>query len=990
MKKFLRASLLVALSLLLIRNDFVFATHLVGGEISVVYAGTSNLFNVTVTVYRDKTGYGFENSIEVGVYDRVTNAWNQTITLSNPTITTLNLGNGCYTPVLQIERAVYVYNNVNIPNNPNGYYLSYLRCCRNGSITNLANPGNEGWLAICEIPDPALRNSSPIFNTYPRAFMCQNVLNTITDFQATDVDGDVLVYKFETPFSCSSSGQCGPFGSGGYGSPIPGAQPGPYGFVTWQTGYSTANPMGDPGMTINSSTGVLTCTPPATGRYVFNVTVEEWRGPVKLGEIRRDFQFEVLNNCTQASIATNPGNPSCLGTTVTLTANGVPAGFTYSWNPGGQTTSSIVVSPSTPGTYIYSVSATNGAGCTYTANLALVINPKPTISITNSGNICLGQNQTLTASGGNTYSWSNGSGGSTLTGVTAGTYTVWGTNTNNCTSTATATISAPVTASTYTWTGNGSNTSNNWFDGTNWTSGCVPNCTKDVVIPNTAQAIANPPKIGTASGPASCNEILITSGSSLIFSNTNSELHVCGDFINNGTITSTAGIIKFQGSVPQNFTQTSTGDLYNVILANTASLPRLIIKDGVNYKDLSIASNGTFTFQTGLVYTEGGRKLTIKNTASNALNGHGPSAYVFGRLNRAVAAGTSYDFPVGGLPIAGNSFPYQLMNINFISLGGLTDLTVSFENPANSTGTGLPVNETSATGQYTDLLNNGGSNTGIGYPGAIGGVWTVIPNSYTATPTYNMSLYGRNYDNAGSYEHSILKRNTFCPGTWSVDGSYNSSSVSGNVVMAHRTGLTGFSQFAIAKTIVPLPVELVLFDAACKDEQTTLSWVTASEINNDYFTLERSCNENISLYETIAIIDGSGNSTTMREYSYVDKEETAGECYYRLSQTDFNGTTTVFTPIAINCNENASFNFVGALPNPAQNEINVLFTSVSTDVVTLHMTDMFGKQLLEKEITPEIGLNKNVISLSNITTGIYFMKLTNGKKVFVKKIVKQE
>lgn len=989
MKKSLFGILLLTVFLVL-RGNFVFATHLVGGEISVAYAGSPNLFNVTVTIYRDKTGYGFENSIEVGVYDRLTNAWNQTITLSNPTITTLNLGNGCYTPVLQIERAVYVYNNVNIPNNPNGYYLSYLRCCRNDGITNLANPGNEGWLAICEIPDPALGNSSPTFNTYPRAFMCQNVLNTITDFQATDVNGDVLVYKFETPFSCSATGQCGPFGSSGYGSPIPGAQPGPYGFVTWQTGYSTANPIGDPGMTINSSTGVITCTPPATGRYVFNVTVEEWRGTVKLGEIRRDFQFEVLNNCTQASIAANPGNPICSGATATLTANGVPAGFTYSWNPGGQATSSITITPSTPGTYNYTVSATNGLGCTYTANIALVVNPTPTISITNTGNICLGQNQTLTASGGSTYSWNNGVGGAVLTGVPAGTYTVWGTNTSNCTATATATISAPVTASTYTWTGNGSNTPNNWFDGTNWSSGCVPNCTKDVVIPNTGQAIANPPRIGTTSGPASCNEIFIASGSSLIFSNATSQLDVCGDFINNGTITSTAGVIKFQGSVPQNFTQTSTGDLYNVILANTASPPRLTIKEGVNHKDLSIASNGSFTFQSGLIYTEGGRKLTIKNTASNALGGHNPNAYVYGRLNRAVAAGSAYDFPVGSEPIVGNAFPYQLMNINFISLGGLTDLTVSFENPINATGTGLPVNETSAIGQYTDLLNNGGNNTGVGYPGGIGGVWTVIPNSYTTTPNYDITLYGRNYDNSGSYEHSVLKRNTFCPGVWTVDGSYHSSSVAGNVVTAHRTGLTGFSQFAIAKTILPLPVQLVLFDAACMGQQTILSWVTASETNNDYFTLEKSCNENISSYETIAIVDGAGNSATIRKYSYTDSQENAGECYYRLSQTDFDGTTTVFAPVAINCNENSSFNFVGILPNPAQDEVAVLFTSDNIDAVTLHITDIFGKQLLEKEIIPETGLNKTVISLSDIATGIYFMKLTNRKKVFVKKVVKKE
>jgi hypothetical protein len=330
------------------------------------------------------------------------------------------------------------------------------------------------------------------------------------------------------------------------------------------------------------------------------------------------------------------------------------------------------------------------------------------------------------------------------------------------------------------------------------------------------------------------------------------------------------------------------------------------------------------------------------------------------------------------------------MNINFSALGGVTDITVSFENPTNFSGTGLPVNENSGpSGQYSTLLDNGGPNTGVGYPGATGGVWTVIPNSYATTPVYSMTLYGRNYDNAGSYQHSIIKRNTFCPGTWSVDGTYNTNSVAGNVVTAYRTGMTGFSQFAIAKTLVPLPVELALFDAACSNQNTVLSWVTASEQNNSYFSIERSCDENIFQYQTIATIPGAGNSNTMREYSFTDSDATAGDCYYRLSQTDFDGTTTVFAPIMINCKENAAFNFIGVLPNPAYDKVNILFTSISPDPILLNITDMMGNRLASKEFKPVVGLNKIEFDMSEFNAGVYFMNLTNGTKSYMKKVVKK-
>lgn len=421
------------------------ATHIVGGDITVRYL-SPNSFEVTVIFFRDcNAALGFENPIYVGVYDKVTHAQQQIITMPLISTNILPLGDPCYTPPsLCVERGVF-QTTVSIPDNPNGYYLSYHRCCRNGIINNIVNPGGSGYVFYCEIADPALQSSTPVFNTIPDAYMCQNLANS-DNFSATDADGDVLVYSFTDPLDCAATGICGTAAgpSGTYGTPDPWAWPGPYGTITWQPPYALNNILGDPAMAVGP-TGTVTCTPPSLGVFVFCVRVEEYRGGVKIGEIRRDFQFQVLA-CDAFNVTVPGTNPICLGETTTLQANGGPPGATYLWNTG-QTTSSITAVPPSPGTYTFTVTATAGS-CSITSSATVAVNPVPSASVATAGNVCLGQNTTLTASGGGTYSWNTGTTNSVLTGVGNGSYTVTVTNGFSCTDQASGTVNqAPVLTS---------------------------------------------------------------------------------------------------------------------------------------------------------------------------------------------------------------------------------------------------------------------------------------------------------------------------------------------------------------------------------------------------------------------------------------------------------------------------------------------------------------------------------------------------------------
>ena len=262
-----------------------FASHIVGGDISVRYV-SGNDFEVTLIFYRDCLNgqVGFDSQVTLGVFDKVTDAFEFQFTMSMISQDSLALGDSCFTPSnLCVEQGVY-RDIITFPNNPNGYYLSWQRCCRNNIIQNITGPGSAGMVFYAEIPDPILGNSTPVFGSYPNAYLCQNQLNT-QNFSAVDIDGDSLVYSLITPLN----------GNANTSNNTPPPSPGPYSNINWQSPYNASDMIGgSPVISINAQTGILTANPSTLGVYVFAVRVEEYKNGIKIGEIRREIQYQVL------------------------------------------------------------------------------------------------------------------------------------------------------------------------------------------------------------------------------------------------------------------------------------------------------------------------------------------------------------------------------------------------------------------------------------------------------------------------------------------------------------------------------------------------------------------------------------------------------------------------------------------------------------------------------------------------------------------------
>jgi len=178
----------------------------------------------------------------------------------------------------------------------------------------------------------------------------------------------------------------------------------------------------------------------------------------------------------------------------------------------------------------------------------------------------------------------------------------------------------------------------------------------------------------------------------------------------------------------------------------------------------------------------------------------------------------------------------------------------------------------------------------------------------------------------------------------------------------------------------PLPVELVQFDAACKNEIAILTWSTASEINNDYFTIERSTDA--VNFEAIGEVNGNGNSSTLTNYKWSDENPINGIAYYRLKQTDFNGAVEYHGIITITCEQSKG---IRIYPNPFKNSFTVQLSKNTTYPVKVEVLDYLGRKVHTQII---ISARTEILLDEQISEGTYFVKVFNDTTQVFKRIVK--
>ena len=199
------------------------------------------------------------------------------------------------------------------------------------------------------------------------------------------------------------------------------------------------------------------------------------------------------------------------------------------------------------------------------------------------------------------------------------------------------------------------------------------------------------------------------------------------------------------------------------------------------------------------------------------------------------------------------------------------------------------------------------------------------------------------------------------------------------------SNITGFSNYDGGGGIA-LPIELLSFYTEQNNDDVTLKWITGSEINHDFFTVERSSDQ--INYENIGEILGAGNSNIITKYQFPDRFPLDGTSYYKLRQTDFNGTYKYSKTIAISRNKDAIR--VNLFPNPtsAGNSVFVKFHNKSKREIVVVLLSPLGQTVFTKISVFEEGETIIGIDLSeNIAPGIYFVVGTNNQQLFRTKLL---
>jgi len=185
----------------------------------------------------------------------------------------------------------------------------------------------------------------------------------------------------------------------------------------------------------------------------------------------------------------------------------------------------------------------------------------------------------------------------------------------------------------------------------------------------------------------------------------------------------------------------------------------------------------------------------------------------------------------------------------------------------------------------------------------------------------------------------------------------------------------------------PLPIELIDFTATLIGERVQLKWRTATELNNDYMTIERSTSPQSGLsFVEIGRVAGAGTVYEPRSYSLWDERPEPGLNYYRLRQVDFDGRETYSDLVVVRVGK-ADTGELQAAPNPASGQLFVQWPETGSEDAALYIADANGR--LVQSIAIPVGATGTSLDIGDLAPGAYVLRQQDGREVRYRRFVKQ-
>ncbi len=436
-----------------------------------------------------------------------------------------------------------------------------------------------------------------------------------------------------------------------------------------------------------------------------------------------------------------------------------------------------------------------------------------------------------------------------------------------------------------------------------------------------------------------------------------------GNFsVTNFTASASPNTVTYNRTTSNQLIEPTTDGFYHNLIIDKA--------DGID-----ATTNTVFTINNNLTLTlgdliMGNQNLIIADGAT--ISGGNASSYIQdtgnGVVRRNLSATGSFFVPIGG-----TSYSPITLTLNAATIGGSASIDFSI------TDTSHPNRDRDNTGDASP-----GDDDGTAATDFLDVFWTVSGNNITS-PVFNASYTYDASDFTQTTEANMVGAlyRTLPTGTidWLARGTVNATN---NVVSFTNADAFG-DLYAMDNTLNRLPIVLISFEAKVTESTIVLEWVTASEENNDFYTVERSL-DGRSFFPVLTK-EGAGDSDQSLSYKAVDHNPMKGRSFYRLKQTDFNGQ--------FEYSEIRSVFFEGG---EAKFEIQVYPNPISRgEWLLIELSPNWNIEFLQIRVVQSSGRNIDQnferigntvrIPTSDLKSGLYVIQVTDGSRQVTKKVI---
>ena len=423
----------------------------------------------------------------------------------------------------------------------------------------------------------------------------------------------------------------------------------------------------------------------------------------------------------------------------------------------------------------------------------------------------------------------------------------------------------------------------------------------------------------------------------------NSTLNYAGTTmtINTFNATNPGNTVNYNAATSAQTLATPAGSYFNLTINNTfGGAPQINLTGNVSV-------DGSLTLTQGIVATTPVALLILSDNATT--NGGDADSFVDGPIRK----------------IGNDAFVFPTGNGNVWARIGISA-------PASAT--------TQFTAQYFDANFGDITHDGTLNDPSDSEYW--ILDRAVTTDGVRVTLYWEDnvrskIDDAVSGDLVVARYN----GTdWTSEGQFSISSAgaTGNVTSNVVASFSPFTFGSLSALVNPLPIRLLEFSASVIGTGIQLHWATASELNNDFFTVQRSLN--VEEWEDITKVKGAGTVSEKQNYSALDPQPYPGTSYYRLKQTDFDGNAS-FSPVEKV--ELTTVNPIQVFPNPSDGVFYI--TGPKLNAANIKVLNGLGQ-----EVFPGIMEgSKLAIDLRPLAPGLYILKAWDGTSLHSVRMVKK-